>query len=597
MSEAEPRRSEPDVPRGRIARVVEALRGIVRAPHYSDEQDRRAAALANAVLWVCAVGPLVYGLLTLHLPVPWTARLPVLVAAAVPAVGLWALRRGWLRATSLALCTTFWLVPLWGAVTSGGVRAPAVTTLFLTVVLAGQLLGMIAALVTAGLSVIAVIALVQLGARGMLPPPQILHSDGAFGVAVALELVALGAFCAFAARLVHTMLGRLRAEQAAQQALEAQLEDARRLEYIGRLAGGIAHDFNNALTVILANAHAGLGPRPLPADQQRELLEEIREAGERASQLTRQLLTFARRQRIEPRTVDLGQCLRDMTSFLRRLLPANIELAVEAGTGLTVNADPAQLEQLVVNLVGNARDAMPDGGHLLVATREERLDPGHARSPLVAGLYAVLAVRDDGTGMDDETRARVFEPFFTTKPAGQGTGLGLATVWSVASQGSGHVFVASRPGQGSTFEVYLPRVSGVPTAEGATAPPSLAGAETVLVVDDQVQVRQVVARALERHGYRVVLASNASEAARLCEPPGPRPRLLLSDLVMPGDSGPALARRLREANPHLAVLFMSGYAEEAMGDARAIEGAAFIQKPFAPDALLAKVRDLLNRED
>jgi signal transduction histidine kinase len=594
MSEPEPRRAGPDHRRGAIlARLGRALSALFRAPSFPDEQDRRVAVLANAVLWVSAAGPLVYGLATLHLPWPWIDRLPLLVGVLVPALGLWALRRGWLRATSVVLCATFLFVPVWGAVASGGVHAPSITTLFLAVVLAGQLLGTAAALMSAAVAILAVIALEELGAHGLLPPPL---DDTSYGLSIVVQLVALGAFCAFAARLVQTMVARLRADQEAQRALEAQLNDARRLEYIGRLAGGVAHDFNNVLTVILANAHAGLGPTPLPDDQQRLLLEEIREAAERASQLTRQLLTFARRQRIEPRPVDLGQVLRGMTGFLRRLVPANIDLDVDAPSGPTVNADPAQLEQVVVNLVSNARDAMPDGGRLLVQVREEALAPGHGRRPLGPGPYVVLAVTDSGTGMDPQTQAKVFEPFFTTKPPGQGTGLGLATVWSVASQGDGHVFVASQPGQGSTFEVYLPRVLNLAREEIVAQPPSLEGAETVLVVDDQFQVRQVVARTLERHGYRVLVASSATEAARLCE--GARPRLLLSDLVMPGDSGPSLARRLRQGNPQLAVLFMSGYAEEAVGgEARSIGGAAFIAKPFSPDDLLARVRELLNRGD
>jgi len=574
------------------------LRAFVRAPTFRDEQDRRAAVLANAVLWVSVAGPLAYGLGTLHLPVPWSDRIPLLIAALVPALGLWALRRGWLHGTSVVLCATFLIVPVWGALHSGGVRAQSVTTLFMAVVLAGQLLGTPAALMSAAVAILSVLALVQLGAHGLLPPRQVLHDDGAFGVAMVVQLAALGAFCAFAARLAQTMVVRLRADQEAQRALEAQLNDARRLEYIGRLAGGIAHDFNNLLTVILANAHASLRPGSLPADQQRVLLDEIREAGERAAQLTRQLLTFARRQRIEPRPVDVGQSLRGMTAFLRRLVPENIDLEVDAPAGLTVSVDPAQLEQVVVNLVGNARDAMPAGGHLLVQVREDVLGPGHGRAPLEPGPYVVLAVSDTGTGMDEQTRAHVFEPFFTTKPAGQGTGLGLATVWSVATEGKGHVFVSTQPSQGATFEVYLPRVMEAAPQESGVAAVSLEGVETVLVVDDQLQVRQVVARSLERHGYRVLVASSGAEAARLCEHPGVRPRLLLSDLVMPGESGPSLARRLRERNPRLAVLFMSGYAEEAVGgDARMIEAAEFIAKPFSPDDLLARVRELLNRED
>jgi signal transduction histidine kinase/CheY-like chemotaxis protein len=598
MTEPEPRRAEPNHPRrGRLSRLVRAVGNLVRAPIYPDEEDRRAAALANAVLWVSLAGPVAYGLWTLHIPQPLPDRTPLLVAVLVPAFGLVALRRGWLRLTSLILCATFLVVPVWGALHSGGVRAPSIPTLLMGVALAGQLLGETAALVAALLASGAAIALGFLGAHGMFPRPQTLHSDPAYAVGIVVELVALGAFSAFGARLVHKMLLRLRAEQQNQRALEAQLSDARRLEYIGRLAGGIAHDFNNVLTVILGNAYAGLRPGPSPPDQQRVLLEEIREAGERAAQLTRQLLTFARRQNIEPRPVDVGLSLRGMTAFLRRLVPENIDLAVEGPPGLTVSADPAQLEQVVVNLVGNARDAMPEGGRLLVRAGEDRLGSGHERPPLRAGSYVVLTVTDSGRGMDDATQAHLFEPFFTTKPPGQGTGLGLATVASVAKQGNGHVFVSSGAGQGSTFEVYLPRVQETEAAASATSPSSVTGAETIMVVDDQFQVRQVVARALERQGYDVLVASSAAEATRLGEGAGGRARLLLSDLVMPGDSGPSLARRLRENNPRLAVLFMSGYAEEAVGgEARSIPGASFISKPFSPDDLLRRVRELLNRE-
>jgi two-component system cell cycle sensor histidine kinase/response regulator CckA len=387
---------------------------------------------------------------------------------------------------------------------------------------------------------------------------------------------------------------RVQAEQR-QRELEAQLSDARRLEYVGRLAGGVAHDFNNILTVILGNAKLGLHD-PQLGPQQRQSLAEIDEAAERAAQLTRRLLSFARRQQIEPRLMDIGRAVREMSRFLRRLLPENIDLVLDADRSLIVNADPGQIEQVVVNLAANARDAMSGGGRLELRLRAETVTDAAPRAPLKAGEYVVLAVRDAGVGIDPETLPHVFEPFFTTKPTGMGTGLGLATVWGIATQLGGHVFVASRVGAGTTFEVYLPRATGeaVPKAVEPLAARAATG-ETIIVVDDQPQVRQVVVHALEHRGFRVLEAGSASEARRLAEAEPVGPRLLLSDVVMPEAGGVVLARRLRARHPDLAVLFMSGHAGEVASDSALVPGAAFIAKPFSPDDLVARVYELLGR--
>jgi PAS domain S-box-containing protein len=373
--------------------------------------------------------------------------------------------------------------------------------------------------------------------------------------------------------------------------LEDRLRHAEKMEAVGQLAGGVAHDFNNLLTAIVSYAalvREALGPRhPSDAD-----VREIEAAATRAAALTRQLLAFSRRQRVAPQVVELHRLVAGMERILRRVLPENVRLDVVAHAPGTVFADPAQLEVVILNLAVNARDALPRGGTISVRVfeTEEGHDAGDGEVP--AGPLAVLEVSDDGTGMDDATRARIFEPFFTTKPAGKGTGLGLATVYGIVSQAGGEVRVRSAPGRGSEFRVCLPRWSGaVPDGAAAALAHPVRGHETVLVVEDDAAIRFLVQRALSRAGYHVALAATADEAL---EAATSAPDLLLSDVILPGANGWELACELQRRFPALRVLLTSGYAAQQSGEPLVPGEAHFLAKPFAPDELLRKVREVLD---
>ena len=376
------------------------------------------------------------------------------------------------------------------------------------------------------------------------------------------------------------------------QRLEDQLRQSQKLEAVGRLAGGIAHDFNNILSVIMSYSESMLdsvGPGELRDD-----LEEVRSAGHRGAALTRQLLMFNRQQLVEPRVLDLDEVLTDMTRMLQRLLRADIDLVVRTARDLgQVHADPGSIEQVVMNLVVNAGDAMPSGGRLEISTRNTELDQRYADAhPGVApGRYVLLEVTDTGTGMDRATMARIFEPFFTTKERGRGTGLGLAVVFGIVQQAGGHIWVDSEPGRGTQFRVYLPCTDAVAAAPApGRHPVTLDGSETVLVVEDDRQVREVALAVLRRHGYTVIAAGDGDEAERLCAA-HPQPiQLLLTDVVMPGITGRELAGRLRTMRPGLKVLCMSGYHDAEL----ASDDIAYLQKPFTAEALARAVRDALD---
>jgi len=390
---------------------------------------------------------------------------------------------------------------------------------------------------------------------------------------------------------------RKRAE-AEEEKLTAQLVQGQKMESIGRLAGGVAHDFNNLLTVI--NGYSQLLLAKLSTgDPLRAGLLEISKAGERAAGLTRQLLAFSRKQVLEPRVLDLNQVVEEMRSMLGRVVGEDVEVRValnaEAGT---VHADPHQLEQVLMNVVVNARDAMPGGGKLLIETACVEWDESYAQAhpEARAGRYVMLAVSDNGVGMDEPTRRQIFEPFFTTKGAGQGTGLGLSMVQGIVEQSGGFINVYSEPGRGTTFKIYLPAPAEA-TAVGETpvAVPALGGQETVLVVEDQAEVRAYTVAVLKAYGYRVVEAENAGAALLLCERDGERIDLVLTDVVMPNVSGRELARRLEKLQPGIRVLFMSGYTNNVIVPNGVLEkGAEFIQKPFSPEQLAAKIRAVLG---
>jgi two-component system, cell cycle sensor histidine kinase and response regulator CckA len=372
------------------------------------------------------------------------------------------------------------------------------------------------------------------------------------------------------------------------------------MEAVGLLAGGIAHDFNNLLSVILS--YSSLAIDDLQSnDPVRADLEEVVRAGQRAVELTQQLLAFSRKQMLQPKVVDLNQILTGMEKMLRRLLGEGIDLTLLTSSGLgNVHADPGQIEQVIMNLAVNARDAAP-GGKVSIETANVILDAEYAldHPGVTAGRYVMMAVSDTGVGMDKVTQERVFEPFFTTKERGKGTGLGLSSVFGIVRQSGGHIGLCSEPGRGTTFKVYLPRTDR--TAKTTSSPPpsnaTLRGSETILLVEDEDQVRDLVRTILRRQGYNVLEAQNAGEAFLVCEKFPEQIHLLLTDMVMPRMGGRELAERLRPMRPEMKILYMSGYTEEAIGHHADLEArVAFLYKPITPGTLTGKVREVLARE-
>ncbi|HJT28902.1 MAG TPA: ATP-binding protein [Pyrinomonadaceae bacterium] len=381
---------------------------------------------------------------------------------------------------------------------------------------------------------------------------------------------------------------------------EKQLLQSQKLEAVGRLAGGISHDFNNLLTVILG--YSDIMKRNLQEGHPlRRNVQEIVRASERAASLTRQLLAFSRKQVMQPKVFDLNTVVTDLEKMLRRMIGEDIELRASLQDELDhIKADPVQLEQVIMNLVVNARDAMPRGGKLSIETSNVYLDEAYAREhvSVVPGDYVMLAISDTGCGMSEETRLHIFEPFFTTKEQGKGTGLGLSMVYGIVRQSGGNIWVYSEEGRGTTFKVYFPRVTAHAeehkrTSGGLDGP---RGSETILLVEDAELVRNLARQVLETAGYRVLVAANAEAAIDLCEKiNGDRIDLLLTDVVMPGMSGNEMSRILVAKQPDLPVLYMSGYTDEAIVQHGVLEaGINFLQKPFTPGALTSKVREVLD---
>jgi signal transduction histidine kinase len=401
-------------------------------------------------------------------------------------------------------------------------------------------------------------------------------------------------------RAFDDMRTTLRQTESQKQELEGQLRQSQKMEAMGRLAGGVAHDFNNLLTVIKGNT-SFLAERLGPEHRLIKLTTQIDGAADRAVSLTRQLLAFCRMQVLQPKILDLNELVSEMCKLLRRLIPEDIAFNFRAGESLgRVKADPGQIEQVLMNLVVNAGDAMPGGGSLTVETRNATISEQDAsrRAPASPGQYVTLSVADNGMGMDAETRARIFEPFFTTKEQGKGTGLGLATVYGIVKQSGGFIWVESEPGAGARFEIYLPRVADrVEPASAQKEEITISkGLKTVLVAEDEEAVRELACEFLKSAGYDVLTASNGAEALALAQASKQHIHALLTDLVMPKMRGSELAKRLKTLQPQIKVIYVSGYLDYQQSGNEFVEEALFIQKPFTRTTLIARMAELLKED-
>ncbi len=424
--------------------------------------------------------------------------------------------------------------------------------------------------------------------------------DGAHDYILKTSLTRLPSAVRSALEKVKTIEEKRRAE-AALRSSEEQLRMSQKLEAVGQLAGGVAHDFNNLLTVISGYSELVLN-RLGESDDNRSKVEEIKRAAERASTLTRQLLAFSRKQVLQPKLFDLNHLVSDMSKMLRRLIGENIEMTTVIGETAPINADPGQIEQVLMNLVVNARDAMPNGGRVTIETARVEVDELYTSTHLnvPAGPYVMLAVSDTGSGIDEETQKHIFEPFFTTKEQGKGTGLGLSTVYGIIKQSGGHIWLYSEIGQGTVFKVYLPAATQT-VAESTAAPvraPLPRGTETILIVDDEPQIRKLAFDCLAYCGYDVLSSANGLQALQLVEGLNRPVDLVLTDVVMPKLSGRELSERITALQPAAKVLFMSGYTNDAVVNHGILDGDTwFIQKPFTLESLVRRVREVLDSEE
>jgi two-component system cell cycle sensor histidine kinase/response regulator CckA len=441
--------------------------------------------------------------------------------------------------------------------------------------------------------------------RAKCPDVPFIFFSGTVGEETAIEALQKGAtdyvLKQRPARLVSAVMRVLREteERAERKKLEGQLRQAQKMEAIGQLTGGIAHDFNNMLMVIIGYSELVL-QRLKADDPLRSDIEQVKLAGDRASLLTRQLLAFSRKQVLQPKVLDINAVLTNMDRMLQRLIGEDIALVAEPAPRLwRAYADPGQIEQVIMNLAVNARDAMPQGGKLTIETANVQLDDAYVRQHAGSkpGPHVMLAVNDTGCGMDSETQARIFEPFFTTKEPGKGTGLGMSTVYGIVKQSGGYIWVYSEVGRGTTFKIYLPRVEGVvETVEPGVSPArSVRGSETILLVEDDNAVRKLIHSTLHVYGYTVLEAHHSKHAIQVCERHAGPIHLMVTDVVMPEMSGRELAERLKPSHPDMKVLFMSGYTDKGIvHHGELVPGTAFLQKPFTPNALARKVREVLD---
>jgi PAS domain S-box-containing protein len=689
------------------------LASFIQTPAFEDDDDRRAAQLLRLVLVVCLLGIAFYLLATLDSHLPWLQRLPLFAALIVALACEYGLRRGYVRPQAWVLVVGLTALALYGQVTSGGLRAPASLSLFVAVVLAGQLLGWGGALIVAGIGAVGTSLVFGLYSSGRLSS-SLIHSEGQYARGLVVQLLGAGALIAISAWSLSATLRRLRREQAAyrdlvedapdalvsldeqgrmiqvnrahekltgrsreqllgrkfdgvdgtlnaedleearehyatlkaghqiplfrfeltrpdgsrvfgesnsrsvrradgsqgidivirdiseqvqaqqrQQELEEQLRAARKLEAIGQLAGGVAHDFNNLLTVVFGNLQLAQLTQLTP--EQKEALASVEAAAERAATITRQLLAIGRRQPGRPLSLSLNESLRGIAGLLRRMVPEHVQITSTFGRDVpNVLADPGQLDQVVLNLVANARDAMPEGGELTIETFTTHLQHPEQLPPLAPGVYATLRVKDSGQGMTQETQERVFEPFFSTKSPSLGTGLGLATVYGIVKQHAGHIVVESAPGAGASFSVYLPASSEPLSGHERVAPKVERRPARILLVDDDEAVRNVIARILGRAGHEVTVVADAHQALQAADRLSASLELLITDVVMPGMSGTDLSRELRRRTPALKVLLFSGYPGR---DADLLAGESdlvYLAKPVAPKELLERIDVLLS---
>ena len=425
---------------------------------------------------------------------------------------------------------------------------------------------------------------------------QRLRKDGTM-VDVAISLSFLGPEIGFLGILSD--LSEIRKAAAEKDKLEKQLALSQRMESVGLLAGGVAHDFNNLLTIILA--HAGFIESDLKTgDQHREDANRILEAGARAASLTRQLLAFSRRQNARPEVLDLNDTVRAMEKMLKRLIGENINFTVRLAPDLgRIEADVSQLEQVIVNLAVNARDAMPDCGSLLIETRNAEINGKEALAlaPIHPGRFVIMTVTDNGKGMDEQVQAQVFDPFFTTKERGKGTGLGLATVYGIIKQSKGFIFIDSKLGEGASFKIYWPRVDGIPASQvpDTVRKETRGQGETILIVEDEDLIRKLARRILERAGYDIIEARAGSEALTLGEKGKGHIDLLLTDVIMPNMNGHELARRMLKLMPSLKVVFTSGYTDDTISRHGVLnQGVSLVKKPFSAKTLTETVRAVLD---